>query len=84
MVNIEKNAGETTITFEDGITYIYNDNAIYRDKVKIATNVTVFDAEKKTIIINNVEKEIVSIKIEIGNSAETVFSKSIDYTLKYW
>lgn len=74
------------ITFIDGTTYKYNpeDKGIYRGEVKIATNVEAFNASKRTITINNVDKEIVSINILIGDSTKTLIQKNIDYTLKYW
>ena len=84
--NIESSGNNMIITFENGSTYVFNDNdnSIYKGKIKIADNVSVFNASKKTIIINNVEKEIISINIVIGTSSNTLFSKTIDYTLKYW
>ena len=77
---------QVSIVFEDGTTYIYNtsDEGLYRGNVKISTNVKAFTATKKTITINNVDKDIVTIKIIIGNNSKTLFSKQIDYTLKYW
>ncbi len=76
-----------TVIFEDGTTYVYNeeDKGIYRGQVKIATNVQVFNASKKTITINNVDKDIITIDISVGNyNNRTLFIKKIDYTLKYW
>lgn len=75
-----------TITFENGVTYIYNqeDKGIYREKVKVATNVDVFNVSQKTISTNNFDKQIISVNIVIGNSTKTLINKSIDYTLKYW
>ena len=78
--NIDK-----TIIFEDGTTYKYNeqDEGIYRGKNKIAANVKAFSVSNKTIIINNVEKDILTIKVIIGNSSKNLINKQIDYTLKY-
>lgn len=75
-----------TITFEDGTQYVYNesDSSLYRNKIKLASNVSVFTASKKTIMINSVNKNILSIKILIGTNEKTMFNESIDYTLKYW
>lgn len=75
-----------TITFEDGTIYTYNetDKALYRNKVKISTHVDVFNIETKTISVHNVDKQIISVNIVIGNSSKTLLGKSIDYTLKYW
>ena len=85
-VNITTTDGQVTIIFEDGTTYTYNsyDEGLYRESVKISTNVKAFTATKKIITINNVDKDIVTVKIIIGNSTQTLFSKQIDYTLKYW
>ena len=79
--NIDK-----TIIFEDGTTYKYNeqDEGIYRGKNKIAANVKAFSVSNKTNIINNVEKDILTIKVIIGNSSKNLINKQIDYTLKYW
>lgn len=85
-VKVETNPGSTTIIFEDGTTYIYNvaDGGIYRGKIKIASNVTAFTVNKKNILINSVQKEVVSINIAIGDSNANLFNKKIDYTLRYW
>ncbi len=83
-VNVDDNKG--TIIFEDGTTYMYNinDKGIYRGKIKIASHVELFNCSKKTITINNVDKDIITVKIIIGNSTKNLINKQIDYTLKYW
>lgn len=83
-VYVDQNSN--TIIFEDGTTYVYNDSdeGVYRGNAKIATHVTFFSASKKTITINNVEKDILTIHIIIGDSTKTLMNKQIDYTLKYW
>ena len=75
-----------TLIFEDGTTYVYNeaDEGIYRGNQKIATNVKTFNVSKKTITINNVDENILTVQIIIGNSSKTLFNRTIDYTLKYW
>lgn len=75
-----------TLIFKDGTTYVYNeaDEGIYRGNQKIATNVKTFNVSKKTITINNVDKNILTVQIIIGNSSKTLFNRTIDYTLKYW
>ena len=75
-----------TLIFEDGTTYVYNeaDEGIYRGNQKIATNVKTFNVSKKTITINNVDKNILTVQIIIGNSSKTLSNRTIDYTLKYW
>lgn len=83
-VKVDSNIGP--IIFEDGTTYVYNekDKGIYRGKVKIATHVEGFNCSKKTITINNVDKDILTVEIIIGNSTKTLLNKRIDYTLRYW
>ena len=75
------------------ITYRYityppnNIGDIYRDSVKIATNVTTFQCEKKTIYVNNTEKYLIRVTIEIGvpsNHSKKIFSKTMQYTMNYW
>ena len=75
-----------TIIFENGTTYVYNeaDEGVCRENQKIATNVKSFNISKRTITVNNVEKNILRVNIIIGNSSKTLFNKTIDYTLKYW
>lgn len=83
-VNVDND--NKTIIFEDGTTYKYNekDSGLYRGQIKIATHVKYFSVSKKTIVINNVYKEILTIKIIIGDSSKSLVNKQIDYTLKYW
>lgn len=83
-VNIDSE--NKTIIFEDGTTYVYNQNdkGIYRGKVKVATNVSRLECSKKIITVNNIDKQILSIDIVIGNSKRTLVNKQIDYTLRYW
>ena len=83
---IETNDNNITITFDNGSIYFYKDDdgGLYRGKVKIASSVTNFTATSKTVVINNTEKEIITIDIAIGGNGKNTFSKKIDYTLKYW
>lgn len=83
---VNANSTSKTIIFEDGTTYVYNqeDESIYRGQTKIATHVKGFEVSKKTITINNVDKDILTVKIIIGNSTKNLLNKQIDYTLKYW
>ena len=75
-----------TIIFEDGSTYKYNesDEGIYKGKSKVSSHVKFFSISKKTIVVNNVDKEILSVNIVIGSPDKSLIHKQIDYTLKYW
>ena len=71
------------IKFEDGTEYIFNldQKAIYRNGKAIAKNIqaAVFSTET----IRNTTKNIINVNIAIGN-AGALFTKNIDYVLKYW
>lgn len=74
------------IVFEDGTTYTYNEEeeTIYRGEFKVASNVKYFNVTSTTKTVDNVEKEILTIKIIIGDSTRNLINQTIDYTLKYW
>lgn len=80
------NNDDKTIIFEDGTTYKYSakDEGVYRGNNRIAINVKAFSVSKKTIVINSVEKDILTVNVIIGNSSKNLINKKIDYTLKYW
>ena len=84
--HVTTNSGSNDIVFEDGTVYTYNseDNGVYGGKNKIAINVKFFSASSKTINVNGVQKEILTVKVIIGNSSKNLINKQIDYTLKYW
>ena len=83
---------EYRCVFSNGTVYNYrkylekNIGDVYRDSIKVATNVKTFVPTKDVIYINNTEKVLLKINIVIGGNAEgnDVFSKKIQYTLKYW
>ena len=76
---------ENEVIFEDGTKYTYvsgTDNGIYRNKVKICSNIEncIFSKEEK--VEENITKKIINVKISIKSSK--VFETSNDYVLKYW
>lgn len=83
-VNVDND--NKTIIFEDGTTYKYNDadDGIYRGQTKIASHVTHFSISKKILVIDNVDKEVLTINLVIGTSEKSLINKKIDYTLRYW
>lgn len=91
-VAITQNNNDITIVLENGATYKYvkNDRAIYRGNIKIANSVTGFvvgnnaELAAKKVVINSVTKKIIRIHMITGDSANNMFDKTIDYTLKYW
>ena len=75
-----------TIVFGDDTTYKYNEEekTIYRGEFKVASHVKYFNATSSTKTVDNVEKEILTIKSIIGDSTQNLINQTIDYTLKYW
>ena len=75
-----------TIVFGDDATYTYNEEeeTIYSGEFKVASHVKYFNVTSSTKTVDNVEKEILTIKIIIGDSTQNLINQTIDYTLKYW
>lgn len=73
------------IKFEDGTEYIFNldQKAIYRNGKAIAKNIQAAVFSTSTETIRNTTKNIINVNIAIGN-AGALFTKNIDYVLKYW
>ena len=73
------------IKFEDGTEYIFNldQKAIFRNGKAIAKNVQAAVFTTTTETIRNTTKNIVNVSIAIGNTG-ALFTKEIDYVLKYW
>ena len=59
-----------------------NDNHEQPDLGK--TNKEILEKSQGLAIGNNVDKNILTVQIIIGNSSKTLFNRTIDYTLKYW
>ena len=74
-----------TIEFADGTRYDFNSDqkAIYRNRKAIAKNIQVAVFKPSTVTIRNTTKNIVNVNIAIGK-AGSLFTKDIDYVLKYW
>lgn len=71
------------IVFEDGTTYSYSKQSIYRNKVEICSNIyTCTFSNKEEVDENNFIKRIINVKLSIKGS--TVFESENDYVLKYW
>lgn len=71
------------IIFEDGTIYTFANEAIYRNKVEICSNVhiCIFD-QKNQIDGNNFIKKIINVRMVIRGSK--IFETENDYVLKYW
>ena len=79
---VESSAHDVTITLSSGVHYyyVYNDEAIYREKVKIAKNISVFTANYST----QSSKNIIAIHIVTGHEEDKQFEKTINYVMNYW
>lgn len=80
---VNSNANEVIIDFESGNQYTYRkqEQSIYKNKEKIATNILSFSAELTTE--NN--KKIIKVDIATGKNANNPnYNKTIKYVLKYW
>lgn len=73
------------IIFEDGTVYTYKsspDNSIYRNKVKICTNIEHCFFSKREENINNRTKQIIQVQIKI--KGPNPFETRNEYVLRYW
>lgn len=73
-----------TITFEDGTTYKFQDNVIYRDDMIIASYIMNCNFELSQYTAGNIDKNIIKVTMQIGRDQEDSMTKSIDFTLRYW
>lgn len=76
---------DTQIVFEDGTTYTYKvspDNSIYRNKVKICTNIEYCKFTKEDETTNNFIKKIIDVHMIIKGAK--LFETNNQYVLRYW
>lgn len=81
ILNIENNK----IEFEDGTIYNYKadpDYSIYRNKVKICTNIVYCKFTQTEETINNTTKKIINVHMIIDGT--NLFETNNKYVLKYW
>ena len=95
--DVKENADATVSTGNDAVTitfgtstnktvytYKMSDKAIYKNKVKIATNIINFTATKTTDSAHN-NKKVITVEVSTGKNADKPnFTKKIGYVLKYW
>lgn len=82
----EANVTETTIEFENGPTYKFENNAIYRNNALIAKYIMncSFTASEYNENTNNITKNIINVNMQIGKNEKNSVTRNIDFTLKYW
>lgn len=81
LLTIENNK----IEFEDGTVYNYksdSDYSIYRNKVKICTNIAYCKFTQTEETINNTTKKIINVYMIINGTS--LFETNNQYVLKYW
>ncbi len=84
-VDNKENSEDLTIKLDGGSTYTYkkSENAIYKDKEKIARNIVSFTANVGQDTTNS--KNIIEVTIKTGKDEKKPnFEKTIKYVLKYW
>ena len=75
---------DTTIQFDNGPTYTFKDNTIYRDDTKIAEKILNCNFSSEQYTVNTVTKNLINVTIKAGKNDKDFFEKTITYTLKYW
>ena len=78
------NVTDTTIQFENGPTYKFQDNNIYRNETLIAKNVLNCTFSTNDFNVNNTMKQIINVNMKIGKNDEKSVIKNVDFTLRYW
>ena len=84
-VENKQNSEDLTIKLDGGSVYTYkkSENAIYKDKEKIARNIVSFTAKVGQDTTYN--KNTIEVTIKTGKNKEKPnFEKTIKYVLKYW
>lgn len=74
---------DNKIVFDDGNMYTYSNGAIYRNKIKICSNIKecIFKKIEETDD-NNFTKKIINVNVLIDGTK--VFVAEDNYVLKYW
>ena len=75
---------DTTIQFDNGPTYTFEDNTIYRNDTKIAEKILNCTFSSDQYTVNSVTKNLINVTLKAGKNNNDFFEKTITYTLKYW
>ena len=82
--NSNANVTSSSIEFENGPTYKYQGNAIYRNDVKIAEYIMSCDFTLSQYNVDTTSKNIINVNMQIGKTAEKSVQENVDFVLKYW
>lgn len=64
---------------------IVKENGSYQENIAlIATNVTKFQVNTRTVNVEDVQKTLLDVELQIGTHEKMRFWHTITYTLKYW
>ena len=71
------------IVFDDGTVYTYQNNKIYRNKIKICDNIPVISfSSREETDVNNFTKKVITVNMVLKGTDITELQN--DYVLKYW
>ena len=79
---VTNDSSNVIITLSNGVHYYYmaDDDAIYREKIKIVDKVPTFSATS----YSQSNKNIISITAVFGYDHDKSFGRTINYVLNYW
>lgn len=78
------NVTSNTIEFENGPTYKYQGNAIYRNDIKIAEYIMNCNFTLSQYNVDTISKNIINVDMQIGKTTEKSVQENVDFVLKYW
>lgn len=70
------------LVFADGTGYTFLDGGIYRNKVKVCSNITFCSFEISDVESGGITKKVINVKMLLGG--EDSIDLSTNYVLKYW
>ena len=80
----QANVTNNTIEFENGPTYKFEDNTIYRNDTIVAEDVLNCTFTTNDYNVNSTTKQIINVDMRIGKKDKKSVVKNVDFTLKYW
>ena len=72
------------IVFQNGPTYTYKDEHIYRNDVEIAKYIMSCTFSPKKYAVDKTTKNLINVDMKIGKNDKKSVEKNIDFTLRYW
>ena len=72
------------VIFEDGTTYQFAENSIYRNKVKICSHIATCTFDSNSIISGGITKNIIVATMVTEGNEKTSVGIQNEYVLRYW